>query len=88
MTHPRRWIVGTAEDCDVRITEDEYVSKRHCEVTLREDGTAWVEDLGSTNGTWLRLRPHGSLIRVHGPMAVHPGFVLRVGRTEFPWEKK
>ncbi len=83
-----KWTVGTAEDCAVRITDDPYVSNHHCEVTLRDDGTAWLEDLGSTNGTWLRLSPKMPPVQVYGPMKVWPGCVLRVGRTEFPWEKK
>lgn len=84
----QKWTVGSAEDCDVRITDDPYVSNHHCEVTLRDDGTAWLEDLGSMNGTWLKLTPKTPPVKVYGPMRVRPGNILRVGHTEFPWEKK
>lgn len=83
----RTWTVGTAEDCAVHVTEDPYVSVRHCRVEQRDDGTVWVEDLGSTNGTW--ISPPGSPgkpgVKVMGPVQVNPPCVLRVGRTEFLW---
>src|SRR4051812_25755579 len=40
--------VGTAEDCEIRLTDD-TVSRRHCEIELTETGFR-VRDLGSTNG--------------------------------------
>jgi DNA-binding NtrC family response regulator len=43
--------VGTAPENDLVLT-DTSVSGRHCELVLTETGAA-VEDLGSTNGTWV-----------------------------------
>jgi hypothetical protein len=43
--------VGTAPDCDLRITGDEYVSSRHAELT-ESGGVFILRDLGSTNGTF------------------------------------
>ncbi|XP_059488851.1 angiogenic factor with G patch and FHA domains 1 isoform X2 [Neocloeon triangulifer] len=64
---------------------DLNVSKSHCNF-LYEDGGYWVEDSGSTNGTWLnkkRLKKdktkqvmHGSIIRVANTFLlchIHPG---------------
>ena len=42
--------VGRADDCDVTLTDDPFVSTRHARFFQREGGW-WVEDLGSTNGT-------------------------------------
>jgi len=61
---------------------NKVVSNRHC--CMRTDGTGrWtLEDLGSTNGTWLRG------VRLAGPMDLTPGDVLSLGRAgpQFQWE--
>lgn len=43
-------VVGRADDCDVTLADDPFVSTRHARFFQR-DGGWWVEDLGSTNGT-------------------------------------
>ena len=43
-------VVGRADECDVTLAEDPFVSTRHARFFQR-DGEWWVEDLGSTNGT-------------------------------------
>jgi hypothetical protein len=43
-------VVGRADECDVTLSEDPFVSTRHARFFQR-DGEWWVEDLGSTNGT-------------------------------------
>jgi predicted component of type VI protein secretion system len=55
-------IVGRGEGCQLRVGS-ELVSREHCVVRLR-DGQAWMQDLGSTNGTFLdgvRLNPHAEV---------------------------
>ena len=65
--------VGRAEACAVRV-EDTDVSQFHARLFHRDD--AWfVEDLGSTNGTYLNER------KVTSASEVHAGDRLRVGRT-------
>jgi pSer/pThr/pTyr-binding forkhead associated (FHA) protein len=49
-------VVGRAEECDVTLSEDPFVSTRHARFFQR-DGEWWVEDLGSTNGTLLNAEP-------------------------------
>jgi pSer/pThr/pTyr-binding forkhead associated (FHA) protein len=44
-------VLGRAPECDRRVN-DASISRRHCVFTLRDD-QAWVEDLGSSNGTRL-----------------------------------
>lgn len=55
---------------------DTEVSRRHA-VILPVEGGIHVEDLGSTNGTWLNGQ------RIAGWAVARNGGVLRVGRTEF-----
>ncbi len=50
----RSAVVGRSRTCDVQIDE-QGVSRRHCEVLLRDDGAS-VRDLGSAHGTWVSGR--------------------------------
>ncbi|BDG01831.1 FHA domain-containing protein [Anaeromyxobacter oryzae] len=54
----------------IRLAEDPTVSPRHARFTVR-GGALTVEDLGTVNGTFLRIR---------GPHRLAPGDTLRVGR--------
>ena len=56
--------------------DDEQASRRHTRVTAEGDH-ALVEDLGSTNGTYLNGQP------VEGQRTLRPGDRLRVGLTIF-----
>jgi serine phosphatase RsbU (regulator of sigma subunit)/pSer/pThr/pTyr-binding forkhead associated (FHA) protein len=42
---------GRSPDCEVHLPDDR-ASREHAQLTIREDG-AWIEDLGSSNGTWI-----------------------------------
>ena len=65
--------VGRAAGCQV-VLDDTYVSQLHTRIFQR-DGQLMVEDLGSTNGTYLNNR------KVSGPMMMGRGDKLRVGKT-------
>lgn len=65
--------IGRGEDCRIRV-DDTYVSQMHARL-YGKDGTWFVEDLGSTNGTYLNDR------RLSNPAEVHAGDVVRVGKT-------
>ena len=56
--------------------DDEQASRRHARVTAQGD-QATVEDLGSTNGTYLNGQP------IEGQRTLRPGDKLRVGLTVF-----
>lgn len=66
--------IGRASGCAVSLADDTYVSQLHARVYGR-DGLVFVEDLGSTNGTFLNGH------RVQAPTAVHSGDRLQVGST-------
>src|SRR5205814_7656285 len=65
--------VGRAAGCQVTV-DDTYVSQLHARVFTR-DGQLFVEDLGSTNGTYLNRT------KVAGPMAMQRGDRLQVGNV-------
>jgi DNA-binding NtrC family response regulator len=50
----RPLVVGRSDEADVEIADPD-LSRRHAAFTLR-DGSVWVEDLGSTNGTEINGR--------------------------------
>jgi pSer/pThr/pTyr-binding forkhead associated (FHA) protein len=56
------------------VLDDDYSSTRHARIFPGDDGW-YVEDLGSTNGTWLGQSP------VHGATSVPVGTPIRVGQT-------
>jgi pSer/pThr/pTyr-binding forkhead associated (FHA) protein len=56
--------------------DDEQASRRHARVSPQGDH-AIVEDLGSTNGTYVNEQP------VEGPLTIRPGDRVRVGLTVF-----
>jgi hypothetical protein len=65
--------IGRAEDSTLVITDD-YASARHARLVPR-DGQWLLEDLGSTNGTYLGQN------KVTGPTPVPLGAPIRIGRT-------
>jgi len=70
-----RATIGRAIECDVVIAS-KSVSREH--TRLRKEGRRWfVEDLGSTNGTYLNGE------RVSGSLALLDGDILKVGDISF-----
>ncbi len=67
--------IGRAPGCGVHV-DDSYTSNLHARL-FRNDGVLWVEDLGSTNGTWVNGE------RADGVMRLQRGDVLQVGSTVF-----
>ena len=65
--------LGRAPDSTL-VIDDDYASSRHARLYPGEEG--WiVEDLGSTNGTWI------DRTRITSPTVLPPGVPLRIGRT-------
>ena len=71
--------LGRGSDNDVNLSRDEYASSKHARVEPRRDGV-WVEDIGSTNGTYLNG------IRLTQAKRLAPGDVVRIGETELRYE--
>ncbi|MGZ4681884.1 MAG: FHA domain-containing protein FhaB/FipA [Acidimicrobiales bacterium] len=65
--------VGRAAGCQITL-DDTYASQIHARVFQR-DGQFLVEDLGSTNGTYLNRQ------KVAGPMVMHTGDKMQIGNT-------
>ncbi len=78
MTAAPSWTIGTAPDCDIQV-DSSTVSGRHCRLTQRGDSYL-LEDLQSTNGTFLRDEP------ITGPRMVRRGEPVMLGQdTPLPW---
>ena len=68
--------VGRASGCQVALPDDTYASQLHARI-FRRDGDVFVEDLGSTNGTFLNRK------KVSAPVSLRRGDRLQVGKTIF-----
>jgi hypothetical protein len=66
--------IGRAPGCSVPLADDTYVSQLHARIYIR-DGKPFVEDLGSTNGTFLNRD------RLSKTMPLHRGDKLQIGQT-------
>jgi pSer/pThr/pTyr-binding forkhead associated (FHA) protein len=66
-------LIGRGNDAAVRL-DDDYVSTRHARIA-RSGETWFVEDLGSTNGTYV-----GSS-RISQPTSISLGTRIRIGKT-------
>ena len=71
--------LGRATDSTL-VLDDDYASNKHARI-YPSDGQWLVEDLGSTNGTYLDRD------RVHGPTPVPLGVPIRIGKTVFELRK-
>jgi hypothetical protein len=66
--------VGRDKGVPVALTDDTQVSRRHARIAP-QNGVAVVEDLGSTNGTFVNDQP------IHSPRQLSPGDQIRIGLT-------
>jgi FHA domain-containing protein len=64
-------------DVEIRL-EDPFASSRHARIS-REGPVVVIEDLGSTNGTYLNEQP------LSGPQPLHDGDRIRIGDSEFSY---
>ncbi len=71
--------IGRGPTNDVSLPDDDYASTRHARIEPRRDGI-WVEDIGSTNGTFVNG------IRLTRDRRLAPGDVVRVGQTDLRFE--
>jgi hypothetical protein len=71
--------VGRGTNNDLPLAGDEYASGRHARFESRPDGV-WLEDIGSTNGTFVNG------IRLTRERRLVPGDVVRIGETDLRFE--
>ena len=66
-------LIGRANDSTLVLTDD-YASTRHARIS-ETNGVWYLEDLGSTNGTYVGQS------KVNGPIPLEAGVVIRIGKT-------
>lgn len=71
--------IGRGAANDVPLPDDEYASNRHARFEPRRDGV-WVEDIGSTNGTFVNG------VRLTRERKLVPGDIVRIGETDLRFE--
>ncbi len=82
MRRKRRVLIGRGEDCDIKLVSDR-VSRHHCEIVYK-DGHYELNDLGSTNGTYVNgvrvtrteLLTDGAVINVPAQVFAFTGGML------------
>jgi FHA domain len=72
-------LLGRGEQADI-VLEDSFASSRHARLVPHGDVIV-LEDLGSTNGTYLNDEP------LRGPQPLHPGDRIRIGDSAFTFER-
>jgi pSer/pThr/pTyr-binding forkhead associated (FHA) protein len=75
----RELAVGRADDAAIRLTADGYASGRHARF-LRGEDRDMIEDLDSTNGTFVNGEP------LHGIRPLEDGDLIAVGQTQLRYE--
>ena len=71
-------VLGRGDHAAIRL-EDPFASARHARI-YEQAGSVIVEDLGSTNGTYLNEE------LLESPRPLHPGDRVRIGESEFSFE--
>jgi predicted component of type VI protein secretion system len=68
-------LIGRHADGAGRLAEDEEISRSHARLSLDRSGFCAIEDLGSTNGTYVNG------LRIKGPQTLSEGDTVEVGGT-------
>ena len=69
--------IGRGQDCEISIPLDDAVSRSHAELT-HENGTIYIDDLKSTNSTFVNDRKIGEGL---GKRNLNDDDIIRVGET-------
>lgn len=72
-------LLGRGDEADI-VLQDSFASTRHARLAPHGDVIV-LEDLGSTNGTYLNEEP------LRGPQPLHPGDRIRIGDSVFTFER-
>ena len=71
---------GRSPENEIDLSTDDFASAQHARFSPRRDGV-WIEDIGSTNGTFV----NGS--RLSRPRKLAAGDVVRIGETDLRFER-
>lgn len=71
-------VLGRGDRAEIRL-DDPFASSRHARLVV-QGGVVVLEDLGSTNGTYLNEE------LLSGPAPLHPGDRVRIGDSEFTFQ--
>jgi hypothetical protein len=71
-------VLGRGDAAEIRL-EDPFASSKHARL-VRQGSVMVIEDMGSTNGTYLNEE------LLTGPQPLHPGDRIRIGDSEFVFE--
>ena len=72
-------VLGRGDQADIQL-QDTFASSQHARLAPHGDVIV-LEDLGSTNGTYLNDEP------LRGPQPLHPGDRIRIGDSSFTFER-
>lgn len=75
-------VVGKGTKASVRVSGNHGISRRHLRFSVGDDGCCLVEDLGSTNGTFLADERLG----VREPCEIADGTVIRIADEAFEFQ--
>jgi serine protease Do len=75
------FVIGRDDEADL-VVDDPKVSRRHASLQALPDGRAELNDLQTTNGTFVDER------RIEGPVTLEGGETVRVGRTKLKTSKQ
>jgi hypothetical protein len=72
-------VLGRGDQADIQL-QDTFASTQHARLAPHGEVIV-LEDLGSTNGTYLNEEP------LRGPQPLHPGDRIRIGDSSFTFER-
>ncbi len=75
---------GRQPDCTVILADDPEMSRLHARMYWSQGGW-WLEDMGSSNGTF--VGEFGQSQRIAGAVRLAVGQIFRVGRSRFRLEE-
>lgn len=72
------FVIGKDPECDGVISINSAISRRHAKITINHEG-CFIEDLGSTNFTWL----NGQFLTVGSPARLKEDDMIRFANMDF-----
>jgi hypothetical protein len=73
-------VIGRSGSSDIALRHDDYASGEHARL-MRRGGVLYIEDMNSTNGTFINGE------RCTGASALQPGDLVKIGSTTFRYKE-